>query len=243
MARTKKEPVTEEINTVKTPVKKTVPQKSVKEKELEAQLKELQKMMEEMKKAMFSAPAPTSIASLNPNGNYGDIVAPIGEPQEEVPFRQYIRVMSLTNHRLTISTEGYGNGTVFNFVAYGQIQSILYEDLAKIIHNNERFAREGFFFIMDRRVVKIHNMEADYAKILTKEQIDNVLNLSLDSIREVVRNTTPHIKETIASIVLSKLLAGEFIDLNKVRVISTETGKDIDAIVRNVTSSNENEDD
>jgi len=232
MGRPKKEVVP---STTATPIKEVVKKPSAKETELESQVKQLQEMMLEMKK-MMTAPKVDALPAV---GNYGELVAPIGEESVDVPFRQYIKVMSLTNHRLTLSTEGFGNGTVFNFINYGQVQSILYEDLAKIIHNNERFAKEGYFFIMDSRVIKIHNLENEYSKILDKNKIDNILNMDVDSVRTLLRNTTPHIKNTIASMVIEKLTNSEDIDLNKVRVISTESGKDIDAIVKSLSNFNQ----
>lgn len=237
MGRPKKE-----VGTSIAPSTTIVKKPTAKELELENQVKQLQEMMLEMKKMMaVKKEEPTRVDALPIKGEYGELVAPIGETAEEVPFRQYIRVMSLTNHRLTVSTEGFGNGTVFNFVNYGQIHSILYEDLAKIIHNNSRFAKEGYFFIMDSRVIKIHNLEADYAKILDKNKIDNILNMDVEVIRNLVRNTTPHIKNTIVSMVVDKITNGENVDLNKVRAISVESGKDIDAMVRTLSSFNNTE--
>jgi len=238
MANVKKETTTTtKPKATTTNPKVTATAKSVKETELENQIKELQDMMLSMQKLVAQTQAVKNI----PKEEYGEIVAPINEIEEQVPFRQYIRVMSLTPHHLTLSTEGFGNGTVYNFVNYGQIQSILYEDLAKIIHNNPRFAREGYFYIMDERVIRIHNMVDDYNKILKKEQIDNILNLDANIIRDLLRKSSQHIKNTVSQIVLAKLIAGEDIDLNKIRVISVESGKDIDAIMKRTEELNNTE--
>jgi hypothetical protein len=75
-------------------------------------------------------------------------------------------------------------------------------------------------------------MEEDYTKILTKEKIDNILNMGIDDIKNLLHNASQHIKDTVATIVIAKLLSGEIIDLNKVRVISIETGKDIDEVLK-----------
>jgi len=211
-------------------IKPTKSVETAKEKRLENEVNELKNTVKQMQEMMM-AQTKTTVAM----PEYGNMVAPVGETVD-VPFRQYIKVMSLTKHRLTISTEGFGNGTVFNFTEYGQVQSILYEDLAKIIHNNSRFAREGYFVVMDPRVIKIHNLENEYSKILDKKTIDNILDLDADNIRTLVKNTTPHIKNTIVSTVVEKLLANEYVDLNKVRIVSTESGQDIDSMVRGINS-------
>lgn len=242
MPKIKKETVetTEEVVVpVKKTVTKTAPKVDAKTVALEKQVLEMQEMMKKMQEMLISktevAPAPKILYNAQ---DFGYEIPPIAQSQEDVPFRQYIRVMSLTNHHLTVSTDGYGNGTVYNFINYGQVQSIIYEDLAKIIHSNPRFAKEGYFFVMDPRVVRIHNMEKDYEKILNKQTIDNILDMSAETIKALVHNTTPHIKKTIASMVIEKLTNGEEIDLNKVRVISLESGTDIDEIMKTINMPN-----
>jgi hypothetical protein len=123
MGRPKKEPVVTVPTSVPKITSKVV---NSKEAELQKQIKQLQDMMEEMQKALAVKieVASTQLTKVS-REEYGEIVAPVGENIEQVPFRQYIRVMSLTTHRLTLSTEGYGIGTLYNFTNYGQIQSIL----------------------------------------------------------------------------------------------------------------------
>jgi hypothetical protein len=241
MTKSKKEPIVATQEVV-VPIKKTVPKTDPKTVALEKQVLEMQEMIKNMQTMLTSKMEVVSSPKILRNAeDFGYEIPPMAQSQEDVPFRQYIRVMSLTNHHLTISTDGYGNGTVYNFINYGQIQSIIYEDLAKIIHSNPRFAKEGYFFVMDPRVVRIHNMEKDYEKILNKQTIDNILDMSVETIRSLLHNTTPHIKNTIASMVIEKLSSGEDIDLNKVRVVSIESGKDIDEIMKIINKPNENE--
>ncbi len=236
MGRPKKEiaPVAEVKTTSTT---RTVNKPTQREKDLELQVASLTKMMQELqtlivaKEKETAEPIKTFSESLPVSS-----VFTLQEDQvkEAIPFREYIRVMSLTNHRLSLSTEAYGQGTVYNFTNFGQVQSIFYDELAKIIHNNDRFTREGYFYILDPRVIRIHNLVEDYKKIVDKDTIVNILNLPVESIRTLMNDSTPHCRKTIASIILDKLIANESMDLNKVRVISETSGSDVEEIVKKI---------
>lgn len=149
------------------------------------------------------------------------------ETIEEIPFRKFIRVMSLTNHKLTLSTEGRGRGTLYNFTNFGQTISIIYEDLAKIIHNNSKFTRNGYFVILNNDVVKLHGLEDDYKKVLTKDQLMNAIDSDFAKLSAILEKSSTHMKETIASIMLDKLSAGDNIDLNKINLVGKAIGKDL----------------
>ncbi len=229
---------TETKTTSTTAKKSTATAKSPREKQLESEVTELKNLVKDLQEIVMKTvktDSEVANAPVEKREQYfdgGD--SPLAETVE-IPFRQYVRVMSLTKHKLTVSTEGFGNGTVYNFTNYGQVQSIIYEDLAKIIHNNERFAREGYFLILDPRVVKIHNLEEQYSKIVDKKTIDNILNLDVNSIQNIVSKTSPHIKNTIVATVVEKILNNEQVDLNKVNVISVSSGKDINEIIKHMT--------
>ena len=146
MARPKKETVVSNTST-KTTTPRQATKPTQREKDLEAQVASLTKMMQELQKMIGAKEeAPQSVPE-TPQTLNEIFSLPTEQVQEAIPFREYIRVMSLTNHRLSISTEAYGQGTVYNFTNFGQVQSIFYDDLAKIIHNNDRCtSNEQFFF-------------------------------------------------------------------------------------------------
>jgi hypothetical protein len=186
-----------------------------KEMKLEQELENLKKMVEDL---IASRPI---VASLNP------VVTQKQEEENEIPFRKFIKVISLTNHTLTLSTEGHGVGTEYNFVEFGEIQNILYEDVAKIIHNNQKFTRNGAFMILDDRVIKLHNLTSYYEKFLDKDIITNILNFDADKIKEMFSKTTPRIQDAIVSLIVEKIHNGQDVDLNKVQILSDIYGKDI----------------
>lgn len=187
---------------------------SEKELELKAEIDELKKIVSNL--INKDKKIENISASNNDNEDDGDI-----------PFRKFIKVMSLVNHKLALSTEGKGRGIVYHFTQFGEIQPIMYEDLSKIIHNQKRFAQNGVFFIMSNEVVKLHGLTNFYSKILGKDTIENILDLSIEKIKELFSNTTKQIQQTIVSIIYERLDNGEEIDWNKIKTISDIYGEDI----------------
>jgi FtsZ-binding cell division protein ZapB len=93
----------------------------------------------------------------------------------DINGREYIKVMSLSNIPLNLTTEAKGQGRLFQFLHFGEQQRIMYEDLIKIMYNHRNFTESGRYIILDRRVVRTHGLDDAYTKILTKEKIETIL--------------------------------------------------------------------
>jgi hypothetical protein len=152
------------------------------------------------------------------------------EYQVDVPFNKYIKVMSLTNHTLVLSTEGNGQGKAFVFNKFGQTKDIMYGELREVIHNQESFVKNGKFYILNKDVVKNHDLIEDYKKILTKSMIENIMNFDIKEIQEFFKGACKSQQETIVSIIIGKLKSGEDIDMNKLNVINKLCGKNLQDI-------------
>jgi hypothetical protein len=101
------------------------------------------------------------------------------EPQiefVEINGKEYIGVMSINPVPLILSTQPRGGGKVFNFSKFGEVKRIMYDDVVAVIENHPTFAEQGRFYILDNRVIRYHGLDEAYNKILTKEQIEKILN-------------------------------------------------------------------
>lgn len=146
---------------------------------------------------------------------------------EEIKPSKYIKVMSLLDHTLVLSTQGFGKGKIFKFNKFGEIKTIVYADLAEIIHHQQSFVERGDFYIFDKAVVRRHGLSEYYKKILTKEIIENILSYATSDVVSIFKNATLSNQDTIVSILMRKIRANEEIDLNKVDAISRVYGKNI----------------
>jgi hypothetical protein len=141
----------------------------------------------------------------------------------------YIKVVSLCNHELNLSTTRFNKGgkPPFMFKKFGETKRILYSDLVQIMENHANFLNDGLFFIADKRVIRRHGLNELYEKILSKEKIEGIINGNIKDFVSILRETTKEQQKIVCDIVMDKLLAGEKMDLNLIKEISEVTGINI----------------
>jgi len=159
--------------------------------------------------------------------------------EEDIPFRKFIKVMSLCYGKLALSTEGRGQGSVYHFTEFGEIQPIIYEDLSKIIHNQKRFAENGKFYIMDKNVQKLHGLTNSYTKFLNKETIETIFDMDKDKMIDLFKSTTKVIQHTIVSMIHKRIKNGEELDLNRLKIIGDIYGENLLQAVENQKQNND----
>lgn len=146
----------------------------------------------------------------------------------DVRLDDYIEVMSLCPMPLNLSTEGNGRGLIFKFSKFGEKKRILYRDLVNILENHRRFLESGYFYILDKNVIRVNGLDEIYSKILSKENILAMLEDGDKTAIQLFENCNPSQKEMIIEIIFQKLMENpESIDLNIVDKISRISGVNI----------------
>lgn len=183
-------------------------------KELERELEELKKKLETLMSEKVSA--------VEKNNDIKDE----NEVFPEIPMNKPIKVMSLYTGGLNLKK--YDNDkTPVRFNRFGEVQPILYMDLIKIISHQRKFFEEGYCVILDDEVIKVHYLEKDMEKILNKNTIEKILDYENEKIRDLFVGTTKQIRQTIIDLIIDKIVKKEYVDRNKVALISELYGKDL----------------
>ena len=81
--------------------------------------------------------------------------------------------------------------------------------------------------ILDDEVIKVHYLEKDMEKILDKNTIEKILDYENEKIRDLFVGTTKQIRQTIIDLIIDKIIKKEYVDRNKVALISELHGKDL----------------
>lgn len=194
---------------------------SIKENDLAKENQELKEKLSKMEEMVQQL-----IARLDSTTTH-NTVATNTDTIPEIPMNRTVKVMSLFSGGLNLKTSNDDNATVFRFNFVGETYPIMYSDLVKIIANQRRFFKEGYCMILDPDVVKAHYLEADYKRFVDGNVINNILEYDVYKIREIFSNVTPVIQQSIVDVVASKIANREYIDRNKVAVISELYGKDL----------------
>ena len=182
--------------------------------------KELEKELEKMKEMLQKLMAEKKVDTKQNSEIKEEEVFP------EIPMNKPIKVMSLYTGGLNLKRYE-DDKTPIRFNMYGETQPILYMDLLKIISHQRKFFEEGYCIVLDKNVIKAHYLEKHMSKILDKKTIDNLLDYDDEKIKDLFNGTTKQIKETIVDLIVNKIVKKEYVDRNKVALISELYGKDL----------------
>lgn len=157
----------------------------------------------------------------------------VGKSSEEEEIRKiqqddYIPVMSLLPYHLNLSTKERGQGNIKKFTRFGEVKRILYSDLVDIMEVHPNFVDSGYFYIMDKDVIRQHGLDDTYTKILTKEKIEKILDTSSEECVELYKSANSRQQEVIIQLLMEKLKEEyENINLNIIDKISRISKIDI----------------
>ena len=183
--------------------------------------KELEKELETMKEMLQKLMVEKKVDTMqNPEIKEEEEVFP------EIPMHKPIKVMSLYTGGLNLKKYN-DDKTPFRFNFFGETQPILYGDLVKIISHQRKFFEEGYCVVLDNDVIKVHYLEKFMKKILDKKTIDKLLEYDDEKIKDLYNGTTKQLKQTIVDLIVDKIVKKEYVDRNKVAVISELYGKDL----------------
>lgn len=183
-------------------------------------VKNLSETIESLKRELEVIKNQTMINSVpqqqQPNNNIVNMVQP----------NEYIKVMSLIDNKLNLSTRDRGLGKTFSFEEYGETQDILYSDLMEINNHHRNFLEAGFYYILDDRVVALASKKEAYKKILTKEEIDKILN-SDEAAISLFQKANPKQQEVVIKFIIKKIVNKETVDYNLIDKLSRVSGVNI----------------
>src|SRR5258706_14527652 len=141
---------------------------------------------------------------------------------------EYIEVMSLFSGKLNLSTEKLGRARSFSFSNFGEIKRILYNELASIFENYRSFMEQGYFYILNERVIRKHGLEDIYDKILTKEMMLKVINREPKSAVKLYESAPNAQRDIIDGMIVAALRDDKpEMDLNIIAKISKLADKDL----------------
>ena len=174
---------------------------------LKKQMEEMQKMLQQLM-SQQSVPVAQSVQEEDSE-----------QQKEEIPLTKRIKVTSITTGGVNLKTSYDSGARKFRLEHLGQTKAIQYEYLIDCINTDRWLFEDGLVYINDPQVVEEQLLEEEYKKFLTPDKIQNILSFDVETIKQMVSNSTREIQETICSVVIDKIKAGENIDLNKVYAI------------------------
>lgn len=127
---------------------------------------------------------------------------------------EYVKVICMVDNELNLSTELKGRGNLFTFDGFGDVIKILYSDLYNIVRNHKRFAKEGKFLILNKRVVRKLGLDSAYESILDKDKIEKILSGNQSDAVNLFKTANKGQQETICQMIIKNGINGKKYDLN-----------------------------
>lgn len=91
---------------------------------------------------------------------------------QNISSDDYVKVVSLCPYKLNLGKER-GDKNPFGFEKVGSYKMIQYKDLLEIIDFTRRFAEVGYYLIMNKYIVSIHNLESCYNEIFKQVELND----------------------------------------------------------------------
>lgn len=195
--------------------------------QLESEISELKEMVKQL------------IQSNQNNKKVTDVSEIENEDElKTIPSQKLINVTSLFFGDLNLIAS---HGKPINFKHFGTTLPITFEDLTHICNNQRNFAEKGFFYIHSQDAIKILYLTNAYKKIISKSEIENLITLSNEQIKETYTKVTDNIKETIVDVVVHGIKDGEqkYLDRNKVDFIGSLCNKNLFQIAEDLRQYDE----
>lgn len=147
---------------------------------------------------------------------------------EPVTFNHKIKVISLIDYPLYLTTEEYGGGKKFEFPRYGYEHNIKFDDLENIVHLTRKFAEDGFYYICDERAVEELGLDEAYKNILSKEKIAEIVELYNGTAVSLFQGASHDMQENIVEMIANKInKENKVYDLNLLDQINKIYGKNV----------------
>lgn len=180
------------------------------------QMKQMQAQIEVLQKEKTSAEELVKVLKSNKQDE---------EDSEELKLDDDITVISQCVGGLTLSTDGKGEGMVYRFSHFGEIQDIPWGDLKDICRNMKSLAQKGAFYIANEKAVEKAKLKTYYNRMLNNEDILHLFERDANTIVELYKLANDFQKETIIDLVANKKMKGEQVDGGVLYALSDLSGK------------------
>lgn len=201
-----------EIKKTKSPTKVT-PKINTRDKELEELKKKvdaLTKMLERQPETQVQSVKKTSI-----------------DPDED------IQVISLCATKLNLSTGGYGEGNVYSFTEFGEVQPIPFRDLKDIVRNQKSFLKAGYFYIDSSDALVAMSVSKICENMPEKDILLTLLDKDSKTIIKVLKMMPDGQREMFALMMMKRIEDNLPIDMNVIDACGKMLGRDLVAEVKN----------
>lgn len=180
-----------------------------------SEIEVLKKQIEELTKLVMASQQPSDIKPKKER----PVRLARQEKTKDISPNHYVNVMNLVNNPLNLSTQPRGKGKSFRFEKFGDIKRLFYSELLDVIGNHPNFFEKGYFYVLDSDVIEMNNYVDLYAKLLTKEMMQSIIDNGPSAL-ELFERAGQGQRDIVIEFLVDKVATNQPIDFNLIANIN-----------------------
>lgn len=198
----------------------------VEKEQMKSEIDELKAMVAQLLKTQQEKPKPSAKKESE------DIFHNIEEELNISPHRS-VRVVSMTIGGLSL--KGANGKEPLQFRDFGVAKSVSFEDVRAFVDNHHELAVGGGFLIQDKSVVRALYLEEEYDRLLSKEKVENIIDLPAQEIVNTLKSAPKPLQDTIVQYIIRMIPRdNRYSDYGKIKVISDYVGEDLMELAKQI---------
>ena len=182
------------------------------------------KELEDLKKKVDAL---TKLLERQPEKPAGTVKRTSIDPDED------IQVISLCATKLNLSTGGFGEGNIYSFTEFGEVQMIPFRDLKEIVRKQKSFLQAGYFYVDNSDALVAMSVNKICENMPEKDLLLTLLDKDSKTIIKVLKMMPTGQREMFALMMTKKIEDGSPIDMNVVDACGKLLNRDLVAEARN----------
>lgn len=149
-------------------------------------------------------------------------------PIDKLPTK--VKVISLLENQLNLSTQPNGQGKVYTFAKLGDAKIIRMQDLEEIlsIAQYRDQAEKGYYYICNADVIEEFGLTEEYEHIFNDKVLADIENLVGDNCVDIFIGLNESVQQSLARKMAENIANGARLDRNKLEDIRLATDIDIE---------------
>lgn len=149
-------------------------------------------------------------------------------PIDKLPTK--VKVISLLENQLNLSTQPSGQGKVYSFTKLGDAKVIRMQDLEEIlsIAQYRDQAEKGYYYICNADVIEEFGLTEEYEHIFNDKVLADVETLKSDNAVDIFVGLNKTVQDSLARKMAENIVNGARLDRNKLEDIRLATDIDIE---------------
>ena len=144
-----------------------------------------------------------------------------------------IQVISLCATKLNLSTGGFGEGNIYSFTEFGEVQMIPFRDLKEIVRKQKSFLQAGYFYVDSSDALVAMSVNKICENMPEKDLLLNLLDKDSKTIIKVLKMMPTGQREMFALMMTKKIEDGSPIDMNVVDACGKMLNRDLATEAKN----------